>query len=206
MSLAGRLFAAGYDHAMGRTEDAGLRERRRRLLAGATGRVLEIGAGTGANLSLYPDSVTALVVSEPEEPMARRLEHNAERGGRPLHVLRARAEMLPFPDASFDVAVSTLVLCTVNDPAAALSELRRVLKPGSRLLFLEHVRSDRERLAQWQDRIHPLWLRVAYGCNCNRDTLAMIGDAGFETGAVERGSMPKALPFVRPLVTGSATR
>ena len=105
--------------------------------------MLEIGAGTGLNLALYPDEVDDLVVTEPEEPMAKRLEQRLRDLGRPAQVVRAPAESLPFPDDSFDTAVSTLVLCTVNDPERALTEIDRVLRPGGALLFLEHVRSSR---------------------------------------------------------------
>jgi ubiquinone/menaquinone biosynthesis C-methylase UbiE len=206
MSLSGRLFAACYDRAMSATEQAGLRERRRRLLAEAGGRVLEIGAGTGANVALYPDAVNELVLTEPEAAMARRLERTTQQLRRPLQVVRAPAERLPFADHSFDYAVSTLVLCTVADPAATLAELRRVLRPGGRLLFLEHVRSERPELARWQDLARPVWVRLAAGCTCNRDTLSAIAGAGFVPGDVEHGSLPKAPPFVRPLVAGSASR
>src|SRR5690348_14006223 len=137
MSLYGRFFAATYDRLMAGTEKAGLRERRHDLLASASGRVLEIGAGTGANLDHYPDAVTELVLTEPEEPMARRLEAKAAESGRVVTVVRAPAESLPFPDDSFDTAVCTLVLCTVRDPERTLAELERVLKPGGTLLFLE---------------------------------------------------------------------
>src|SRR5215213_7150113 len=136
MSLWGRIFAAAYDTMMKGPEQATLRGHRQALLAGTSGRVLEIGGGTGANLAFYPAAVEELVITEPEEPMARRAE--ARLGEHPINarVVHAPAEELPFEDASFDFAVSTLVLCTVNDPPRALSELRRVLKPDGRLVFL----------------------------------------------------------------------
>ena len=115
MSLYGRLFAAGYDRVMAQTEESGLRDRREALLAPLSGRVIEIGGGTGANLPLYPPAVSELVTCEPEEPMARRLEAKLERANVPVRVVRTPAESLPFDDASFDHAVSTLVLCTVAD-------------------------------------------------------------------------------------------
>ena len=154
MSLWGRIFAAGYDRIMAGTEKAGLSERRERLLAPVSGRVLEIGGGTGANLPFYGAGVQELVITEPEEPMARRLERKLPDYSRPVRVVRAPAEQLPFEDESFDFVVATLVLCTVDDPARALGEARRVLKPGGRLLFLEHVRSDDAKLARWQDRLN----------------------------------------------------
>jgi ubiquinone/menaquinone biosynthesis C-methylase UbiE len=204
MSLYGRVFAAMYDRMMAGTEKAGLGERRHELLASAAGRVVEIGAGTGVNLVHYPDAVTELVLTEPEEPMAKRLEAKAQASGRPATVVRAPAESLPFPDDSFDTAVCTLVLCTVRDPERTLAELTRVLKPGGRLLFLEHVRSDDPRLARWQDRFAPLWRRCGHGCNCNRATPELIRSSAFEDIEIDEGELPKAPPIARPLRIGRA--
>jgi ubiquinone/menaquinone biosynthesis C-methylase UbiE len=204
MSLYGRIFAAIYDRAMAGTEEAGLAERRRALLSSAEGRVIEIGAGTGVNLGHYPDAVTELVLTEPEEPMARRLEAKAQFSGRPATVVRTAAEALPFPDRSFDTAVCTLVLCTVRDPERTLGELARVLKPGGRLLFLEHVRSDDRSLANWQDRFAPLWRRLGHGCNCNRPTPELIRSSAFELVEIAEGELPKSPPIVRPLRVGHA--
>ncbi len=205
MSLWGRVFAALYDRILADSERAGLAERRRVLLSRVHGDVLEIGAGTGANLDKYPAAVTDLVLLEPEPPMARRLADHLSRATAPARIVGAPAEAIPFADDTFDFAVSTLVLCTVDDPARALSELRRVLKPGGQLLFLEHVRSEDPAVARWQDRIHPLWVRVGHGCHCNRSTLGLIGASGFTVEEVEQGRMPKAPPFVRPMIHGSAT-
>lgn len=202
MSLWARVFAAGYDHFMAATENAGLRERRRELLSEASGRVVELGAGTGANVPLYGPGVTELVLTEPEPPMARRLRAKA---GPDARIVEAGAETLPFDDASFDTAVSTLVLCTVPSQEAALAEIRRVLKPGGRLLFLEHVRWDEPKRAKWQDRLTPLQRRIGHGCHPNRDTLGAIERAGFTVTDVEHGAIPKAPPIVRPLIQGSAT-
>jgi ubiquinone/menaquinone biosynthesis C-methylase UbiE len=206
MSLEGRLFAALYDPLMASTEKAGLADRRRRLLENAHGRVLEIGGGTGANLRYYGKSVDEVIFVEPEEPMARRLDRKLADNGRRARVVRAPAETLPFEDGSFDVAVSTLVLCTVSDHRRALGEIHRVLKPSGRLLFLEHVRSDDAKLARWQDRLNGLNRRLAHGCNCNRDTLSAIASAGFRIADVDRDRLPKAPPLVRPLVVGVAER
>jgi ubiquinone/menaquinone biosynthesis C-methylase UbiE len=203
VSLYGRIFAAMYDRLMAGTEKAGLAERRHELLARARGRVLEIGAGTGANLAHYPDAVTELVLTEPEEPMAKRLESRAADEGRPVTVTRVPAEQLPFEDDSFDTAVCTLVLCTVRDPERALAEIDRVLKPGGQLLFLEHVRSDDPALAKWQDRLTPLWRRVGHGCNPNRPTPDLIRSR-LESVEIEEGELPKAPPIVRPLRVGRA--
>jgi ubiquinone/menaquinone biosynthesis C-methylase UbiE len=204
MSLYGRIFAAMYDRMMAGTEEAGLGDRRRELLASADGRTIEIGAGTGVNLAYYPDAVTELVLTEPEEPMAKRLETKAATQARPATVVRAPAESLPFPDNSFDTAVCTLVLCTVRDPERTLSELDRVLKPGGQLLFLEHVRSDDPQLAKWQDRIAPFWRRFGHGCNCNRPTPELIRGSRLEVMEMEEDRLPKAPPIVRPLRVGRA--
>lgn len=205
MSLWGRVFAAMYDRVMAETEAAGLSDRRRQLLAGARGRVIELGAGTGVNLQHYPAAgIEELVLVEPEAPMAKRLEARLGQSSLPARVVRAPAEELPLPDASFDTAVCTLVLCTVGDPARALAELHRVLTPGGSLLFLEHVRSEDPRIARWQDRIHPLWVRLGHGCHCNRPTLDAITSAGFEVQSVERGRVPKAPKIVKPMIVGTA--
>jgi SAM-dependent methyltransferase len=204
MSLAGTIFAAIYDRVMAKTEKAGLAGRRQGLLGDVSGRVLEIGGGTGANLRHYGDGVTELTVVEPEPAMARRLARKARAGGRRVELVHAFAEELPFADGHFDAAVSTLVLCTVDDQRRALAELRRVLKPGGRLLFIEHVRSEAPGVARWQDRLNRLNRAVAGGCNCNRLTLDAIRSAGFTVTEVERGELEKAPPFVRPLVVGAA--
>jgi ubiquinone/menaquinone biosynthesis C-methylase UbiE len=204
MSLWGRVFAAGYDRIMAGTEQATLRGHRSALLAQASGRVLEIGGGTGANLPFYPDAVESLTVAEPESPMMSRLKRRLGDRSSAVQAVAAPAESLPFEDASFDCAVSTLVLCTVEDQPRALRELRRVLRDGGRLLFIEHVRSEEPGLARWQDRLNPLQRRVGHGCNCNRRTLEAIGAAGFSITQVEQDLLRKAPPIVRPLVVGVA--
>lgn len=210
MSLWGRAFAAGYDRFMSGPEKATLRAHRQTLIGQAAGHVLEIGGGTGVNLSFYGEQVQRLAITEPEEPMARRLEGRLRERSRDdgawsgAEVVRAPAEELPFEDASFDCAVSTLVLCTVRDQSRALAELRRVLRPDGRLLFIEHVRSEEPRLARWQDRLNGLQLRVGHGCNCNRSTLDAIVGAGFAVTRLERDKLRKAPPIVRPLLVGVA--
>src|ERR1700758_302659 len=155
MSVWGRIFARVYDHAMAKTEKAGLGAHRQTLLAGATGDVLEIGAGTGTNLPYYGEGVRTLTLAEPEKPMVRRLQKRILERRPGAELLRAPAEDLPFKDDSFDTVVATLVLCTVDDQPRALHELCRVLRPGGRLLFIEHVRSDDQKLARLQDRMSP---------------------------------------------------
>jgi ubiquinone/menaquinone biosynthesis C-methylase UbiE len=199
----GRLFAGMYDRFMADTEEAGLRERRHRLLAGAHGHTVELGAGTGLNFTHYTDDVEELILTEPFPPMAK---HLRERVGSRATVIEAPAERLPIPDASIDTAVATLVLCTVDDLPATLTEVARVLKPGGRLLFAEHVRSGDPRTARWQDRLERPWKFVGHGCHPNRDTLAAIETSPLELESVEHDRLPKAPPIVRPLVVGSARR
>ena len=206
MSIYGRLFARFYDRAMAGSEEAGLAAHRSALLATASGRVLEIGAGTGHNLGHYPAALRELVLTEPEEPMLRRLAPRAAASTPPARTVPAAAEALPFADASFDTVVSTLTLCTVRDLPAALAEIRRVLVPGGHLLFLEHVRADDAREARLQDRITPLWRRIGHGCHPNRATVAAIADAGFTLERVEHDRFPQAPKVVAPLVAGAAVR
>ncbi len=201
----GRLFASLYDRGLKATEENGLGEMRRGLLAQARGRVVEIGAGTGVNLGLYPEAVEQLTLVEPDPHMRARLRERLAGSGRQATVSEAPAESLPFGDAEFDTAVTTLVLCTVPDPEAAIAELARVLKPGGQLLFIEHVRSEDPGLARWQDRLEKPWRFLGDGCHCNRATLATLAASPLDLGEVQRGGLPKAIPIVRPLARGSAT-
>ena len=203
MTLRTKFFALTYDRQMAKTEQAGLRAFRQGLLAGAKGHVIEIGGGTGANLPFYGPAVEALTMTEPEVPMVRRLERKVREQAPATKVLRAPAEDLPFEDDTFDVAVSTLVLCGVDDQPRALRELRRVLRPGGQLLFIEHVRSDDPHRAHLQDRMN--WLnRLVVCCDCNRPTLGSIQEAGFTIAQVEHTALPKAPKFVSPAIVGTA--
>jgi len=193
-----------YDRQIAKTENAGLRALRQQLLSGASGDVLEVGGGTGANLPFYGAEVLSLTVTEPEAPMLRRLERRAQEHAPNAVVLRAPAEDLPFDDGTFDVAVSTLVLCGVSDQPRALRQLRRVLRPGGQLLFIEHVRSDDAKLARRQDRMNPI-NRFVVCCDCNRPTLTSIQQAGFTVAHIEHQTMPKVPLFVSPLIVGTAT-
>lgn len=201
----GRGFSALYDFCFKASEEAGLRDMRRDLLAGARGRVLELGAGTGLNLDLYPDSARDLTLTEPDPHMVKQLRKRVAEADRAAEVVAAPAEKLPFEDDSFDTVALTLVLCTVPDPAAALQEIQRVLKPDGRFLFLEHVRSPDPGLAKWQDRFERPWRFLGDGCHCNRDTVSAISASGFELGEVERPEFPKVVPIVRPMAKGSAS-
>ncbi|HEY7011125.1 MAG TPA: class I SAM-dependent methyltransferase [Streptosporangiaceae bacterium] len=204
MSLRTKFFALTYDRQMAKTEQAGLHAFRERLLTGLSGDVLEIGGGTGANLPCYGPAVTSLTLTEPQPPMLRRLER-AVREQRPsATVLRAPAEDLPFDDHTFDVAVSTLVLCGVDDQPRALRELRRVLRPGGQLVFIEHVRAGDPATARLQDRMN--WLnRIVVCCDCNRPTLDSMKTAGFTVTQLEHTALPKAPKFVRPAILGRST-
>ncbi|HVW45747.1 MAG TPA: class I SAM-dependent methyltransferase [Solirubrobacterales bacterium] len=203
----GRLFARFYDRALKATEENGLGQMRADLLAGARGRVIEVGAGTGANLDLYGAGVEDLTLVEPDPHMGARLrEKLADRGGNPIpaRLVAAPAEALPFGDDTFDTAVATLVLCTIPDPVGAIAELARVLAPGGRLLFIEHVRAEDPSSARRQDRLEKPWRFLADGCHCNRDTEASLRASAFTVETIEHGKMPKAAPIVRPLIRGTA--
>ena len=196
-------MAPVWDRMTRKMEEEGMRELRRGLLVDATGRVLEIGAGTGANLPHYDGSIESLVLTEPQPPMLRRLQRSAHEHAPEAQVLRAPAEDLPFEDDSFDTVVSTLVLCGVDDQPRALREARRVLRPGGRLLFLEHVRADAPDLARFQDRMN--WLnRLVVGCDCNRPTLGTIEAEGFTISRLEHTETPTAPKFGRPMIVGAA--
>lgn len=201
MSLRWTILAPLYDRMSRKSEEAGMGAMRERLLAEAEGRVLEIGGGTGVNLRYY-EGLDSLVVAEPEPAMLRRLQNRVREQAMPAEIVQAPAEDLPFEDASFDTVVSTLVLCGV-DQERSLGEVRRVLRPGGRLLFLEHVRSDDAAVARLQDRVNRL-NRFLVGCECNRETLAAIEAAGFTISRVEQTTMPEAPKFVRPAVVGAA--
>lgn len=200
----GRFFSAMYDRLLAGTEEAGMRERRREVLAQARGRTIDIGAGTGANLELFPDDLEQIVMAEPDPHMIKRLRPKLAGSDLDVELVEAGAESLPFQDASFDTVVFTLVLCTVPDPDAALAEAARILEPDGRLLFIEHVRGDGS-LAGWQDRLEGPWKLFADGCRCNRDTVASIEASPLTVEQVEHGELPKSPPLVKPLVWGRAS-
>lgn len=199
-----RIAAVLYDPFLALGEARGMAGMRRDLLRAATGRVLEIGAGTGRNLPAYPDGVASIVLTEPDPAMRARLDKRIARSDRPATVLAAGAESIPVDDASIDTVVSTMVLCTVDHPEPAMAEIARVLAPGGRLLFIEHVRSDEPRLAARQDRYESAWRGFAIGCRCNRPTLAML-NARF-TDVRHKSATWRGMPsIVHPLVIGEAT-
>lgn len=175
LDLGDRLFAAVYDRCLPDSPRAAAW--RRQLLRHARGVVVEIGAGTGANLPHYP-AVDRLVLTDPSRAMRRRLAPRAAAAG--VEVVAAPADRLPFADGTVDTVVCGLVLCTVPDQTAALREIRRVLRPGGSLLLFEHVRSEDPAAAAWQDRLDAPWRVAARGCHLNRDTLGAVCAAGFD--------------------------
>jgi ubiquinone/menaquinone biosynthesis C-methylase UbiE len=196
------FYAAMYDRINGPTEAAGLNTERQWLLAQASGRTLEIGAGTGLNLAHYPEAVTQLILAEPDPHMALRLRRRIAAIRPDAELLDATAANLPFADASFDTVVVTFVLCSVPDPDAALAEIARVLRPGGRLLFVEHVRSDDPSVAAKQDR-RPVLYKLM-GCHPNRMTLDSIAASPLHVEDVRHGEVPKAPKIERPMIIGTA--
>jgi ubiquinone/menaquinone biosynthesis C-methylase UbiE len=202
------LMAALYDPFMRASEEACLARWRAELLRDLSGEVLEVGAGTGATLEHYPRAVTRLVLCEPDPHMRRKLEARlASFEPQNIRVSDASLDGLPFLSASFDAVVCSLVLCSVDDQKAALGQIRRVLKPGGRLVFLEHVAADsRPERLKWQRRIEPLWKRLMGNCHLTRRTAEAIQAAGFKIERIERESIRKALPIVRPSIRGIARK
>lgn len=202
------LLAPIYDRMVAPAEEACFRDWRQALLADLDGKVLEIGAGTGANLPHYPPTVDRLVLTEPEPLMLRQLRTHLDRAPAGIHVTaeRATASSLPVGTGEADAVVATLVLCTVPEPDAVLAEARRVLRPGGRLVFVEHVAADDrpERLRR-QRMLDPLWPHLAGGCRLTRRTEAAILDAGFEMASITRESARKAPKVIRPMIRGTAT-
>jgi len=198
-----RIRPALYDFFGGKMEKH-FADYRRKALVHARGRVLEIGGGTGFNLPHYPSTIEELVVTEPVPGMLERARRRAAASALPVTVLAAKAEALPFDDASFDTVVSTLVLCSVDDVDRALAEIHRVLRPGGQLIFVEHVRWEDPERAKWQDRLERPWMALADGCHPNRATLGSIEAGPFDVVEVERTELKQSLPLVRPLVAGRA--
>jgi ubiquinone/menaquinone biosynthesis C-methylase UbiE len=195
------IFARVYERISTAMNGAGEIEHRRELAGGATGRVLEPGAGNGLNFEHYRD-VARVVAMEPEPTMLRMASERARQAAVPVNLVRGAAEALPLPDASFDTVVASLVLCSVSDPGAVVAEFRRVLRPGGTVRFLEHVRSRKRGWAVGQDVVAGPWSWFAGGCHPNRDTVAELRAAGFEV----RG---RGFPFgpptpCRPHVLGVA--
>jgi ubiquinone/menaquinone biosynthesis C-methylase UbiE len=194
------LLSKIYDPAMRRFEHSHLAAWRAAMLGDLTGRVLEIGAGTGANVPHYPREAE-VVLAEPDPHMREKLRARAGR----FEVSDAKAGALPFDDAGFDVVVSTLVLCSVRDLDRAVAEMGRVLRPGGKVIFIEHEAAARgSSTARWQRRLDPVWSRLTAGCHLTRDPEEALRRAGLEVAVFERHVEPSAALF--PIVRGVATR
>lgn len=199
-------FSPWYDEFMRRAEEETLSAWRANLVGGLEGEVLDLGAGTGANIPYWPPSVAHVVAAEPDPGMASRLRERARNDAR-IEVVSSTAEQLPFADEAFDAVVSTLVLCTVGDLERSIAEIHRVLRPGGQLVFLEHVASETNPLRKLGQRIlEPGWKKIAGGCHLTRRTHVAIERAGFRMESLTRESMRGALPVVRETVRGIARK
>lgn len=202
------LAAYLYDKVMADTEAACLMQWREDLLESVTGDVLEIGSGTGANLAFYNLSKVNLTLCEPEPAMRKQLIQKIESQGlQGINVTEDGAESIQAESSSMDYVVSTLVCCSVTNLQTSLAEIKRVLKPGGQLIFLEHVAAAKgTSRRKWQNMINPIWKRIAGNCHLNRDTQSAIVDAGFKIESIAQESMRKAMPLVRPTIRGVATK
>ncbi|MDQ4116925.1 MAG: class I SAM-dependent methyltransferase [Actinomycetota bacterium] len=199
-----RVFAAFYDRLVAPLERTVIGPIRTELIGPLTGAVLDVGAGTGADLRHFR-AAARVVAAEPDPAMRRRLTARLDEARVPVEVSDAGAEALPFPDAAFDAVVFTLVLCTIPHPDRALAEARRVLRPGGRLVVLEHVRGH-GRHARWQSRLDPVWTRVMAGCHLDRDTATTVRSAGFEPDHEQRFTVPPSWGPTSSLLRLTAVR
>jgi ubiquinone/menaquinone biosynthesis C-methylase UbiE len=163
---------------------------RRRVIGAAEGRVLEIGIGSGLNLPLYGSSTRAVIGLEPSPELLRMARERGAAASVPIEFLEASAKTLPLDDSSIDTVVTTWTLCTIPDAPRALAEMRRVLKPGGALLFVEHGRAPEPGVARWQDRLDPLWSRIAGGCHLNRKIDDLISGGGFRIDSLQYARLP----------------
>ncbi len=202
------LTAYFYDRVMSTTEEACLKEWRLELLKQVRGEVLEIGAGTGANIRLYSDKVSRLVLNEPDKHMRKRIRVQLD-NHRLGHVslTGGTAEQIEADDESFDYVVSSLVCCSVTNLTASLSEIKRVLKPGGGYVFMEHVAAaNGTTRRRWQNIINPVWKTLMGNCHLNRETEQALVTEGFDIVQIKRESMRKAPPIVRPTIRGIAKK
>ncbi|MGO8872026.1 MAG: class I SAM-dependent methyltransferase [Acidimicrobiales bacterium] len=210
LGLNERFFAWYYPLVVGVSERAGQRETRVELCRRAAGRTLEIGAGSGLNLPHYTAEVRELVVTEPSPHMLGHLRRQLESDPPPVGswcIVQAGAEELPFEDGVFDTVAATFVHCTIPDPVTALAEVARVLRPGGRYLFLEHVRAvDGSRLGRFQDLVEVPHRYIAAGCHPNRRTESLLRSSSLRVDELEHGIQPRSFPTVRPTIIGSAVR
>ena len=178
---------------------------RHQTIASARGLVLEVGVGSGVNLPLYGPAVTSVVAVDPSPEFLRLARKRTADAVVPVSLLRGSAEQVPFADAVFDAIVMTWTLCSIPNPMAALTEMRRVLRPGGRLIFVEHGLSPEIRTSRWQRRLTPYWKRISGGCHLDRKMEELIRAAGFQIDAVETGYMTGPKPWTF-MYQGSATR
>jgi ubiquinone/menaquinone biosynthesis C-methylase UbiE len=206
-SICRLLMAKYYDHAMKKMEYGGMEFKRRELLADTYGEVLELGAGTGLNLRHYPEAVTGITLTEPDPYMNRELAKKTQQGGSRLkHIIPCQAEKLEAENHSFDCVVATLVFCSVQDPEQALSEVKRILKPGGRLFFIEHVLAEKEpELITWQRRWEPLWVRCGGNCHLTRPTATTMMNAGLAFDKLEHPVLQKVPGVVKHAIQGIAS-
>lgn len=208
MSIFSYFMAQIYDKMMQKAELRCLHDWRSQLLTQAHDTVLEIGAGTGVNLDYYPEEAHPIYLLEPDAAMQAKLQHKISTNNNArVKILSSNAESIPLPDASCDFVVSTLVLCSVNNPKAVLAEIHRVLKPAGKFIFIEHVaaQNNPHRL-KWQQRLEPLWKVVACNCHLTRNTEQNILDADFKFINIERQSMRGVPGIVRPSIKGIAEK
>jgi ubiquinone/menaquinone biosynthesis C-methylase UbiE len=199
---ARRVFPRLLDRLLGNEEIGRLR---RETLRKAGGKTLEIGFGTGLNLPYFPSAVTELIAIDSEVMMEATVAARLAAAPMPVRRLQIDAQgQLPFPEHSFDSVVTTFTLCSISNLAAALSEIRRVLKPKAPFIFLEHGRSDLPSLATWQDRLNPLQQIVGVGCNLNRHIDRLITDHGFTIEELERFNLPRAPRLIGSMYRGTA--
>ena len=182
------------------------RQLRSELLAHVHGNVLELGIGTGLNLPHYPKTVTWLHAVDPANILPKIVTERSANQSFPIRIQHVTAETLPFEDRSFDYVVSTWTLCTIPDPVKALREVRRVLKPEGRFLFLEHGRSEDAKIAAWQDRLNPIQNIIGCGCNLNRKIDHIIAQAGLKIITLDRFQMQSVPRLGGEMYRGTATR
>jgi ubiquinone/menaquinone biosynthesis C-methylase UbiE len=168
---------------------------RQATITQSRGVVIEIGVGSGLNLPLYTNAVERVYAIDPSPELLRLARRRVSEASVPVSLLIATAEQLPFPESTFDTVVMTWTLCSIGDPLAALTEMRRVLRPHGQLLFVEHGRSDEPSIARWQALLTPGWRRIGGGCHLDRDMAGLMQAAGFEIGRLETGYMPGPKPW-----------